>query len=353
MAPGVEAFLAFDALLHRPVIVETPAGALAGRQSADWLFVGRRQVGAALHHRNIVAMLDLGEDHGVPYAVSECFAGETLRTIIQTEAPFDVDDVAILIEQLTAGLQHAHSRGTVHGDLSPGSVIVDATGLAKIAGFGVIEGQLLHESGSRAPVDPSPYLPPDLRGNSLITPGLDVHGLAAIAFEMLVGVPPDADQGFRSPSSLYPTVPARAGETVLQGLLAFEQRTGLTAAQFSHALTNWRSWAAQSTPGPSRESIAPARERRPTTQHQARLPPAATWPGEYSHSSDPLASQVVGSPMSRGLRFARWAALLAVPAALLVLALLLDPVASDAVSAVIDLPAEIQQLLNATSGPRE
>ncbi|MGE3796403.1 MAG: protein kinase, partial [Thermomicrobiales bacterium] len=110
--------------------VELPVN--AGQEVED--FVYRRQVASALHHRNILAILDIGEDHEWPYVVCEYFAGDSLRRIISNEAPFDVDDVAILIEQLAQGLAYAHQRGIIHGSLAPESIIVDSAGLAKVTG---------------------------------------------------------------------------------------------------------------------------------------------------------------------------------------------------------------------------
>jgi len=309
------------------------------RQAPD-IFVYRRQVASALHHRNILSTLDIGEDGGTPYVVSEYFAGDTLRSIIQSEAPFDVDDVAILIEQLAQGLTYAHNRGIVHGSLSPDNVIVDSAGLAKITSFGMIEGQMVSESGSRASLPSDHYLPPNLRGNSLITQALDVHALASIAFEMLTGGKPSPDQGFVTPTALNPHVPPRAGDTILIGLRAFEDRSGLTANQLSHVLTNWRSWAMQQ---PSTRQH-PTRAPHPSAIPAAPLPPAYTWPDASDTPVDRASL-----PAQQRPAVLRWLA-----AALLVLviatAVVLFRAGEDGtVAGVVDIPAELTQMINALS----
>jgi serine/threonine protein kinase len=309
------------------------------RQAPD-IFVYRRQVASALHHRNILATLDIGEDGGTPYVVSEYFAGDTLRSIINSEAPFDVDDVAILIEQLAQGLTYAHNRGIVHGSLSPDTIIVDSSGLAKITSFGMIEGQMVSESGSRAALPPDAYLPPNLRGNSLITRALDVHALAAIAFEMLTGARPAPDQGFVTPTVLNPQVPPRAGDTILIGLRAFEDRSGLTANQLSHALTNWRSWAMQQSP---------TRPHIPAASHTsalpaAPLPPAFTWPDA---SESPL--QRVSAPAQRRPAVLRWLAAGVLVLAIATAVVLTRAGEDGALAGVVDIPAELTQMISALS----
>ncbi|MEZ4500936.1 MAG: protein kinase [Thermomicrobiales bacterium] len=331
-----ESFLAFDALLQRSVTLEMPNTA---RQAPD-IFVYRRQIASALHHRNILATLDIGEDSGTPYVVSEYFAGDTLRSIIADEAPFDVDDVAILIEQLAQGLAYAHSRGIVHGSLTPETVIVDSAGLAKITGFGMIEGQMVSETGSRAAIPDDPYLPRTLRGNSLITQALDVHSLAAIAFEMLSGTEPKVEQGYVSPTVLNPQVSPRAGETVLIGLQAHESRSGLTATQFSHALTNWRSWTMQH---PADEPHA-MRAFHLQDQVPAPLPPAFAWP-------QPTTSRQRSASVATGQRpgILRWLAiglLVVIVAATAIVYRIGD---KDSIAGLPAIPEELTQLITSLS----
>ena len=254
-------------------------------------FVQRHQVASALHHRNLIAILDISEDHDRPYVVFEHFVGDSLRSIIDDEAPFVIDDVAILIEQLARGLDHAHKRGIVHGGLSPEDVIVDASGMAKIANLGMIEGQYLLESASRADLESNRYLPSGLAGNTITTSALDVHALASIAYEMLTGRPPDREHseasdgrsapsgGYLHPSWLNSSIPERAGDVVVQGLVAYDQRTGLTAMQFSQALTNWRSMTV----------VAPTRERYAYGSTSADTPHPdyprrSTWPAPNGQS---------------------------------------------------------------------
>ncbi len=258
----------YDALLQRPVGVGLMDPSLASDLLLRDAFLYRNQQASTLHHRNLMAIFDIGEEDDEPYVVTEHIAGETLDTIIAHEAPFDVDDVAILIEQLAQGLNYALLRGLVHGKLRPADIIVDAAGLARISGIGRIEGQLWSEQASRAEVPHDPYLPAGIRGTTPISHQLDVHALAAIAWIMFVGEPPETprnqfdlqngygeDSLYQNPADINPAVPARAGEIVVRGLAGYAGNTGLTAEQFSHALTNWRSWTEHQSQSQQRYAI--------------------------------------------------------------------------------------------------
>lgn len=307
------------------------------RQSPD-IFLVRRQIASALHHRNILAILDIGDENGTPFVVSEYFAGDTLRSIINDEAPFDVDDVAILVEQLAQGLTYAHQRGIVHGSLTPENVVIDSAGLAKITGFGMIEGQMVSESGSRAAIPSDPYLPPNLRGNSLITPAIDVHALTSIAFEMLTGTQPSPDQGFLSPTVINPDISPRAGDTVLIALRAFDDRAGLTASQFSHALTNWRSWSMQ----------------RPIEQPRISPPPAAPPPTaspalpDYGWQDwDRSLGQEGAMPVQKRPAILRWLTLALIVMAVATAIVLAQAVEGDPAAGLADIPEELTRMLSA------
>ncbi len=339
-----ESFLAFDALLQRSVTVELPVDA---GSPAD-VFIYRRQVASALHHRNILATLDIGEDHGYPYVVSEYFPGDTLGAIIRNEAPFDTDDVAILIEQLAQGLSYAHNRGIVHGVLSPDAVIIDSAGLAKITGFGMIEGQMLSETGTRGVVSEGPYQPANLRGNSLITQALDVHALASIAFEMMTGAKVKADEESYSPSVVNAAIPARAGDTVLLGLRAFDVRSGLTAMQFSHALTHWRSWTMQGADSVSGYPTDAIDTRLPASP----VPPAFNWAlpePAYRRDRDVNGVTAVTLQAERKPPVLRWLTLLLVVAIVATIALVYWDDESGPAASIAELPSELSQLFSALS----
>ena len=212
-----ERWLGFDNVLHRAVSVTLPRQELLRDGPFLVEFLQRSRIATALHHRGIVAAFDSGEDGDTPYLITEYLGGESLTDIIRAESPFDVDDVAILIDQLASALDYAHQRGFVHGQLTSEAVLVDGQGAAKLLGLGV-------------PL-----------GTNGLTVDDDIAALGAIAFEMLTGEEPDAVAADSSGEAYFiePEVPRNASDVVAIALGAGSARF-TSADAFARSLSDWR-----------------------------------------------------------------------------------------------------------------
>ena len=101
-------------------------------QAGDPRVHQQARVTGQVAHPNVVSVLDLGEDGGLPFVVMELLEGESLaagsaRTI---EQQFDV------MHQVCDGLLAAHERGVMHGGMKPAHVFVKSDGVVKILDFG-------------------------------------------------------------------------------------------------------------------------------------------------------------------------------------------------------------------------
>ena len=91
---------------------------------------------AALSHPNILALYDVGEEHGVRYAVTELLEGETLREALRRGA-FPARRALEISGQLAKGLAAAHEKGIVHRDVKPENIFLTKDGDAKLLDFGL------------------------------------------------------------------------------------------------------------------------------------------------------------------------------------------------------------------------
>jgi len=80
---------------------------------------------AALEHPTLVRARDFGTlADGSPYLVMEALPGRSVHEWMHTTTlPWPV--IWALVDQVLAGLAHAHARGVIHGDLKPSNVMLD------------------------------------------------------------------------------------------------------------------------------------------------------------------------------------------------------------------------------------
>ena len=95
------------------------------------------EMGRLLRHPNIVAIEDVGQEHGASYITMEFVEGQTLRELVRIRGALDLPRALELIQQMLTGLEYAHRRGVTHRDMKASNVIVSATGQAKLVDFGL------------------------------------------------------------------------------------------------------------------------------------------------------------------------------------------------------------------------
>jgi serine/threonine-protein kinase len=105
-------------------------------EKCGW-FQAEGETGRLLRHPNIVAIEDVGLEHGGSYITMEFVEGQTLRELTRVRGVFDLALGLDLVTQMLAGLEYAHGRGVTHRDLKPSNVLVSVAGQAKLVDFGL------------------------------------------------------------------------------------------------------------------------------------------------------------------------------------------------------------------------
>jgi serine/threonine protein kinase len=152
--------------------------------------------GQALSHRNIVKVFELDRDGDVVFFTMELLDGELLSDLIERMRPSAMQRLQVLqiIRQLGAGLQHAHERGVVHGDLKPLNILVTREGELRILDFGAAQYTVHIQANpgqdfTAASGTPA-YASCELLEGRAADPGDDLYALAVICYELLTGVHP-------------------------------------------------------------------------------------------------------------------------------------------------------------------
>jgi serine/threonine-protein kinase len=92
----------------------------------------------ALDHPNIVRVLDKGVERGMNYFVMEYVNGASLSRLLK-HRKFALNTKAQILLHVAAALDYAHRKGIVHRDVKPDNVLIDRTGRAKLADFGIAQ----------------------------------------------------------------------------------------------------------------------------------------------------------------------------------------------------------------------
>lgn len=183
---------ATDNLLHRQVAIKRLAPHLAEDPSSAARFLREARAAASLNHPGIVTVYDTGEDASGPYLVLELVEGETLESRLRREGSLSPADVAKIIGEAAAALDHAHSSGIVHRDIKPSNIMIDRGGRVRITDFGI--ARVIEDTTTlTGPVDllgTLAYMAPEVLEGEPATPGSDIYSLGAVAYEMLTGSRP-------------------------------------------------------------------------------------------------------------------------------------------------------------------
>jgi eukaryotic-like serine/threonine-protein kinase len=155
-------------------------------------FLRERQVLARLEHPNIARLLDAGStSDDLLYLVMEYVDGAPIDRFA-AEHGLSVADRVALLQQVCAGVAHAHRNLVVHCDIKPENVLVTDDGTVKLLDFGIAH-QLGHSTGvtRHRPATPAYSSPEQLQGQS-ITTSSDVYSLGVLAYVVLTGHGPFA-----------------------------------------------------------------------------------------------------------------------------------------------------------------
>lgn len=156
-------------------------------------------------------------------------AGGSVRDIVAARGPLTVGEVVTILTPLGQVLSFLQANGVVHGDVSPGNVLLTAHGKPVLGdlGFGRLVGQGEVSGGG------TPGFRPLSDGHP--SAATDVYGMAAVGWFALTGQPPPATRD-RMPLSMHvPGVPVELA-AALEAALADNAGQRPTAAAFAQAV---------------------------------------------------------------------------------------------------------------------
>jgi serine/threonine-protein kinase len=290
-------------------------------QSYRQRFEHELEIARRITSAHVVKVLGYGARDGVPYIAFEFVDGSSLRQMLVQHGPYRWDEVRALLLQLAEGLADAHAAGVIHRDVKPSNILVDSTGTAKLADFGISRALDVTRVTKASGVLGTPaYLAPE----GPIDARSDLYSLGVVAFELLSGSPPFEGGTYhevlvahiRRPPDLT-KVPAEARPIVAWLLAKDPNARAQTARQLIRVLTGAEGIPALRTVA----TTSPESTNAPANAQTKLAPPrpAHTWAGVPPvASSRPKGS---GTRQAPGIAIAGVVAVIAVVGAVAAVAL--------------------------------
>jgi serine/threonine protein kinase len=262
MAELYRAVLPGPSGFSKPVAIKKILPALNRHDRFRKMFLHEGRIMAALSHRNIVQVFELGEVDGELYMSLEYVPGCDLATILdgnKEENRFMAPAMAAWIaREICRGLAYVHNlqddRGqpmhVVHRDVNPNNILLSQHGDVKLGDFGIAKslvGEVLTSQGQlKGKLE---YLSPEQARGDAVAPTSDVYAVGLILYEMLAsqryiqGIG-DADllknaarPLWRPVSLVNSDVPAILENIVKRALRTEPEKRFASASAFADALT--------------------------------------------------------------------------------------------------------------------
>lgn len=156
-------------------------------------FLREAKAAASLRHKNVVDVLDMGEDAGTAFLVLELLEGEPLSDRLQREGTIDGRDTLAILLPILDALHDAHGRGMIHRDVKAENIYLhqdEGVLVPKILDFGTVrtsdaaEAQLTRQGSLLG--TPQYMCPEQIIGRNL-TSAADIWSCGVLAFRMLSG----------------------------------------------------------------------------------------------------------------------------------------------------------------------
>jgi serine/threonine-protein kinase len=201
------------------------------------------QIAVQLDHKNVGVTHGLfgamvGSD-AVAYLAAEYVDGQTLREMIEKKKAagrtFSIKGTYNVVAHLCNALIYAHGA-TVHGGLTPDSILVNSAGRVKVVDFGLARTlRPIDHFSAQVGAGGLAAMPPEMASSpDAADARADLYSVGVILFELLCGRPPS--ESFERPSQAVPGVPPAIDQVVATCLQPNPQQRYADAQTLKEAL---------------------------------------------------------------------------------------------------------------------
>jgi serine/threonine-protein kinase len=187
-------YRAYQESLMRDVAIKVLPPSFASQAESIERFTREARTAAALEHSHIVPVYDYGSYGGLSYVVMRLLAGGSLGERLARNTPADpklpsLGETVVILKDLAAALDYAHSRGVIHRDIKANNVMFDDQGSAFLVDFGIAKltnaANVL--TGTNVAMGTPSYMAPEQWRGESVTPAADQYALGVLTYAMLTG----------------------------------------------------------------------------------------------------------------------------------------------------------------------
>lgn len=209
---------------RKPVAIKQLAGDAALETDARRRLIDEARLVFQLRHVNVCQVLDLASSEEGAFVVMEFVEGLDLRGLVGQAGPLAIPHALYVGREVARALDYAHRRRDdggqplflVHGDVTPGNVLVSTEGEVKLADFGIARALGGAAPGRSLRAGTPGFMAPEVEAGATPTLRADIYGLGMTLYHALTGMR-QGDAGF-APRALRAARPDASPE--LEALLA-------------------------------------------------------------------------------------------------------------------------------------
>ena len=199
-----------------------------------------------LHHKNIVPVLNFGQDGTLLYLVMPLITGGTLKGMLKSEQPLPIPLALRYLNELADAIDmiHAHPQHIVHRDIKPSNLLIHQDdGRLVVTDFGIARAMQkerpLTQEGLALGTEH--YIAPE-QGQGNAEPASDIYSMGVIAYQMFTGLLPfqaivrNRGAQLPTPSELNPLLPQAVDAIILRAIETDPAKRYRSAGAFADAL---------------------------------------------------------------------------------------------------------------------
>ena len=140
---------------------------------------------------NIANVVGYAEREGRLYSVSEYIRGVTLEEYVTQRGTLSDAETRRITLDICSGLSAVHKLGIVHRDITPGNIIIEDSGKARITDFGISRVSVSSKSKDTQILGTVGYAAPEQFGFTQTTSKADIYAVGVLINYMVKGTLPN------------------------------------------------------------------------------------------------------------------------------------------------------------------